>query len=223
MNGLTEACEGATPAVEADARHDGRSRGDTRARIQQVALELFAERGYDKTSLREIAERLDVTKAALYYHFKSKEDIVAGLVGDAYAKIDALIAWAGEQPATPAARHEILRRYLHLVADFSSVFRMLHQNQAAVSSLGATKTQGAALYRESARAIADILAGPHASMAERARAMMAIGGINIAWNFLEPTADHDQLADALLEGATALIGTPADEARSRPSGPPSIS
>ncbi|HWM38542.1 MAG TPA: helix-turn-helix domain-containing protein, partial [Streptomyces sp.] len=46
------------------------SRGNTRQRIQDVALELFAQRGYDKTSLREIAEHLDVTKAALYYHFK---------------------------------------------------------------------------------------------------------------------------------------------------------
>src|ERR1039457_770640 len=51
-------------------------RGDTRQRIQAVALELFAEQGYEKTSLREIAERLGVTKAALYYHFKSKEAIV---------------------------------------------------------------------------------------------------------------------------------------------------
>ena len=50
-----------------DLTHGGR-RGDTRARIQQVALEMFAEQGYERTSLREIAERLGVTKAALYYH-----------------------------------------------------------------------------------------------------------------------------------------------------------
>ncbi|MCW2946577.1 MAG: putative transcriptional regulator, TetR family, partial [Actinoallomurus sp.] len=48
----------------------GERRSDTREKIQAVALELFAEHGYDKTSLREIAERLDVTKAALYYHFR---------------------------------------------------------------------------------------------------------------------------------------------------------
>ena len=40
-------------------------RTDTRSRVQKVALELFAEQGYEKTSLREIAERLGVTKAAL--------------------------------------------------------------------------------------------------------------------------------------------------------------
>ncbi|HEY3674033.1 MAG TPA: helix-turn-helix domain-containing protein, partial [Acidimicrobiia bacterium] len=41
--------------------------GDTRERILAVANELFIEQGYEGTSLREIADRLDITKAALYY------------------------------------------------------------------------------------------------------------------------------------------------------------
>ncbi|HEX4431936.1 MAG TPA: TetR/AcrR family transcriptional regulator [Frankiaceae bacterium] len=57
----------------------GRPRGSTRERILDIALELFNEQGYDKTSLREIAERLQVTKAALYYHFERKEDILMQL------------------------------------------------------------------------------------------------------------------------------------------------
>ncbi|HTU08983.1 MAG TPA: helix-turn-helix domain-containing protein, partial [Trebonia sp.] len=76
----------------------GGRRGDTRARIQQIALELFAEHGYERTSLREIAERLGVTKAALYYHFKSKEDIVRSFTEDYFDRLDALIAWGREQP-----------------------------------------------------------------------------------------------------------------------------
>jgi AcrR family transcriptional regulator len=56
-----------------------RPRGVTRERILDVALELFNEQGYDKTSLREIAEQLGVTKAALYYHFERKEDILLEL------------------------------------------------------------------------------------------------------------------------------------------------
>ena len=62
-----------------------------------MALELFAEQGYEKTSLREIAERLGVTKAALYYHFKSKEDIVRSFTEDYVHELDALIAW-GRRP-----------------------------------------------------------------------------------------------------------------------------
>ena len=52
---------------------------DTRQRILDVAAELFAEQGYDGTSLREIAERIGVTKAALYYHFQSKDQILQAL------------------------------------------------------------------------------------------------------------------------------------------------
>jgi AcrR family transcriptional regulator len=65
----------------------GRTRGrpahasgaETRERILAAALDLFAEHGYDKTSLREIAERVKVTKAALYYYFPSKQEILAAL------------------------------------------------------------------------------------------------------------------------------------------------
>jgi AcrR family transcriptional regulator len=52
---------------------------DTRERILDVALELFSDQGYEKTSLREIAERLGFSKAAIYYHFASKEDLLLAL------------------------------------------------------------------------------------------------------------------------------------------------
>src|ERR1700691_2028477 len=57
----------------------GRPRGSTRERILDIALDLFTEHGYDKTSLREIADQLGFTKAALYYHFERKEDILLAL------------------------------------------------------------------------------------------------------------------------------------------------
>src|ERR1700734_357008 len=52
---------------------------ETRELILDIALELFADQGYDKTSLRDIAERLGTTKAALYYHFERKQDILLEL------------------------------------------------------------------------------------------------------------------------------------------------
>ena len=57
-----------------------RSQGaETRERILDVAQDLFTRQGYDKTSLRDIAERLSITKAALYYYFERKEDILLEL------------------------------------------------------------------------------------------------------------------------------------------------
>src|ERR1700757_5520759 len=122
-------------------------RTDTRSRVQKVALQLFAEQGYEKTSLREIAERLGVTKAALYCYFKSKEDIVRSLVEDYVAEVDELIAWGKQQPRSAATRAEIVRRYLEIIVNGTAVFRLLHQNQAAVSSLASAKERGE-LFRE---------------------------------------------------------------------------
>jgi AcrR family transcriptional regulator len=142
---------------------DAASRGDTRSRIQAVAVELFSEQGYDKTSLREIAERLGVTKAALYYHFKSKEDIVRSLIDDYFGRVDALVAWASQQPKTPAVRAEILSRYLDMVIDSHQVYRMLQQNQAALAGLTSEKHRGQ-LFRERMNALIDLLVEPGAAL-----------------------------------------------------------
>jgi AcrR family transcriptional regulator len=53
---------------------------DTRQRIQDVARELFAARGVQRTSLQDIADRLGLTKPALYYHFASREELVRSIV-----------------------------------------------------------------------------------------------------------------------------------------------
>jgi AcrR family transcriptional regulator len=186
------------PAAPGPASQDARGRGDTRARIQQVAVALFAEQGYDKTSLREIAERLDVTKAALYYHFKSKEDIVRSLVEDYYGQIDALIAWGKAQPASPAARREILSRYVTIVVEGDEVFRMLYQNQAAVNSLASAKKRGE-LFRERMSALIELFTEPGASLNERLRAAMALGGVSVGWmSFADQVPDRAELRAAVL-------------------------
>ena len=58
-------------SAPASAVVPGEEKANTRERILDIALELFTERGYDKTSLRQIAEQLGFSKAAIYYHFAS--------------------------------------------------------------------------------------------------------------------------------------------------------
>ena len=54
-----------------------------RERIVDVAVELFARQGYQGTSLRHIAERLGVSKAAVYHHFHGTDDIARTVIGRA--------------------------------------------------------------------------------------------------------------------------------------------
>jgi AcrR family transcriptional regulator len=179
---------------------------ETRARIQAVAVELFTEQGYEKTSLREIAERLDVTKAALYYHFKSKEDIVASLVEDYVGQFDELIAWGTAQPRTAQTRAEILRRYVSIVTEGHAVFKMLHQNQAAAQSMAGGRGRRTELFKERLRLLAGLLTGPGAGLAGQLRASMVLGGMSAAWmSFEDEVPDQDELVAAMLQVSIDLM------------------
>jgi len=178
-------------------------REDTRGRIQAVALELFTEQGYDKTSLREIAERLGVTKAALYYHFKSKEEIVESLTSDHLTRVEALLAWAREQPFTPEFRREFLRRYS---ADLSvsrhfKVMKFFQQNQPALKDM-----PNAGKWRESMRQIIDTLTGTEADAARRMRIGLAFFGLHVSYMMLpEDSYSEEERREAALATAYELV------------------
>ena len=207
---------GATPARgEARARRRVRAelpRGDTRERIQAIALELFAEQGYEKTSLREIAERLGVTKAALYYHFKSKEDIVRSLTEDYRAELDTVIAWGASQPPTPESRAEILARYADVVSRRLEVIRFMEQNQAALHSLLSDLGGRKKLFRAHFKALCDLITPQGAALPDRIRAATAVVTIGMgSLLFQNETASPGELHDAVLEVAYGLAGVPVPD------------
>ena len=179
---------------------------DTRARLRKLALQLFSEQGYEKTSLREIAEHLGVTKAALYYYFKSKEDIVRSLVEDYVADLDELIAWGKAQPCTVATRAEIVRRYVHVISSGTEVFRMLHQNQAAVASLATAKERGE-VFRERMDALIDLLTEPGAPLRDQVRAASSLISISYCClRFENRVSSQEELEQALMDVAMELVG-----------------
>jgi AcrR family transcriptional regulator len=88
--------------------------------IIEIACRLFAHRGYEGTSLREIAEEAKITKAALYYHFPNKEALYHRVVLDALrALIDSVRAAVDAAP-TPL---EKVRQYMLVSADFMDADR----------------------------------------------------------------------------------------------------
>jgi AcrR family transcriptional regulator len=108
----------------------------TRDRILDIALDLFIEHGYDKTSLRQIAEPLGFSKAALYYHFASKEDILMALHQRLHGLLDETLADIGRE--VPPSQEYWTRLLEHLVvrtAKERKLFVLHARNQAAFEVL----------------------------------------------------------------------------------------
>jgi AcrR family transcriptional regulator len=181
----------------------GSRRGDTRARIQQVALELFAEQGYERTSLREIAERLGVTKAALYYHFKSKEDIVRSFTEDYFSRLDALIAWGKDQPPSPHTGHELLDRYITIVMESGEVFRFLERNQASLHGSEDGKHRFEQ-FRPRLNALIEIITGPDPQPRARIRAAAAFFAASTSCMFFMKDGPHSLVSESAEAGPPRL-------------------
>jgi AcrR family transcriptional regulator len=188
-----------------------RRRGDTRQRIQDVALELFAEQGYEKTSLREVAERLDVTKAALYYHFKTKEEIIVSLFEDLTKPIEDLIEWGRQQPHTLDTKQEIVRRYSEALTKAAPLFRFMQENQATVRDLSIGDT-----FKTRMLAMREIIIDPEAPLVDQVRCISAMFTLHAGMFVLQDLAgDADDKRKAVLEVAIDLV-TQAHEGAGQP-------
>ncbi len=178
-----------------------RRRGNTRQRIQDVALELFAEQGYEKTSLREIAEHLDVTKAALYYHFKTKEEILVSIFEDLVRPIEDLIEWGRRQPRSLETKQEIIRRYSDALMGAAPLFRFMQENQATIRELSIGE-----MFKSRMLGMRDILMDPDADLVDQVRCISALFTMHAGMHVLaEMEGDPEEKRKAILEVAIDLI------------------
>ena len=97
----------------------------SREKILEVATELFLEHGYAGTPLSAIAAQLDFTKAALYYHFKSKVDILSGILSPLLDAVDGLLEQAPERFPDAQQRWEFLYNYSQVLLSHSRAVAVL--------------------------------------------------------------------------------------------------
>jgi AcrR family transcriptional regulator len=107
----------------------------TRERILDISLELFTSQGYDKTSLRQIAERLGFSKAAIYYHFASKEEILLALHLRLHEFGREALAQLDSTEATPEVWASLLDRMIEQMLSQRALFIFHERNQAAIENL----------------------------------------------------------------------------------------
>ena len=125
----------------APAQKAGRRRGSvTKELIMSIASALFREKGYDRTSLEDIAAGLSITKPSLYYHFSSKEDILLECLSSGYIYFQRKIAETDDPRLPGRDRVRIfMEAYVDLLQD--TVLSMVVADERVMSDAGKAKSR----------------------------------------------------------------------------------
>jgi AcrR family transcriptional regulator len=194
-------------------RSGGRPRGSTRERILDIALTLFNARGYDKTSLREIAEQLGTTKAALYYHFERKEDILLALHLRLHELGREMFAQLGDldnSARTAEIWPELLDHLIDQLLSNREIFILHERNRSAFETLEHSERHQAA-HEDLEALMRRFLASPTIPLAQRVRMACSIGAV--ITTLIGPgeafsDVPASDLADLLRAAMRDLLGAP---------------
>lgn len=108
---------------------------DLRPLILSTASQLFIQQGYHGLSMRQIAEALGVSKAALYYHFKDKEELLLAILDTYLDDMEAMLAQVEETHADVRNRVRMLvEMILSQPAEQRAVIRLSSQEMAHLSA-----------------------------------------------------------------------------------------
>ena len=143
-------------------------------RILDVVLDLFTEQGYDRTSLRQIAEPLGFTQAAIYYHFAAKEDILVAL----HLRLHELARPVLEQLAAeagPSGWAAVLCELVDTMLAHRKLFILRQRNQTALSGLHIKGHDGD--HEEMEQQFRRILGDPAIPARDRVRLSCALGAL----------------------------------------------
>jgi TetR/AcrR family transcriptional regulator, cholesterol catabolism regulator len=179
-----------------------------REELTRIAARLFAEQGYQGTSLADLAEELGVQKPSLYHHISSKEDLLWEVAAEgARAFHEALDAVPVDAPAAERIRLA-LRAHLGVVAgqlDVATVFvrewRHLEgeRRERFVSERRRYEERVRELFRDGVEESA-----LRTDLDVATAALLFLSAANWAYTWLRPGADTGALADrlyaALLDG-----------------------
>jgi AcrR family transcriptional regulator len=178
-----------------------RPASDTRQRIQEVARELFAEKGVQRTSLQDIAGRLGITKPALYYHFRSRDELVRSIIEPLIDEGERFVSAQEERSGTdPASPRELVEGYFDFHYRHRTDLVLVVTELSTLADLGLIDKTLA--WRDR---LGRLVFGPDPTLEQSTRAVLAFGGLqDCCLQF--PDTPYAELRAATVAGALAALG-----------------
>jgi AcrR family transcriptional regulator len=170
----------------------------TRARILTEAVDMFIQRGYHRTTLRQLADRLGITKTAILYHFPAKDRIVSALLEPFVEALEAAFDRAAGYPL-PECRQVLLEGILDTYLDFRQLLQMARTDATVFTH----EPLFHRFMRLPARAV-EIMIGPDADLRDRVWAVQLMGTLGDSV-LLFAEGDPADLRAAVLAGTDRLL------------------
>ena len=177
------------------------SAADTRQRLIDVAVDLFTRHSFAGTSLQMIADEMGFTKAAIYYHFRTREELLAAVVEPIFERLREVIATAGAQRSVAARADHMLRGYAALAVANRALVSVLACDPSVTTLLREQPTWSALITRQLA-----LLAGDDSGQAGLIKATVALAGISSAVGPTWIPLDDDDLLHHLVDTGRRTLG-----------------
>jgi len=180
---------------------------DTRSRLLGTALKLFSVHGMEGTSLQMIADALGVTKAAVYYHFKTKDEIVEAIVGPPLQELEKLLDEALTKRSRSAQIDHALQGFIDLIVRHRVLFGLVNSDPGIRRVVKITSE--AARMEDVTTKMQAVLAGNAPNLADAITVHVVVAGLSMVGG--DPAyagIDDDTLRQHLLDVGRRLLGRP---------------
>jgi AcrR family transcriptional regulator len=177
----------------------------TRDRILAAALDSFAARSYRAASMRQIAEAVGITKASLYHHFRSKQEILSELLTPLLDQLDAVLAAAVPERALTARRRQLLEASVDVMLEHREVLALCLRDTSVYGEEGFELAARIVVWMENAT---KVLTGGRNSWKEQVRAAQALSALADPIS-LFPDIPAERLRPELLAASFLLLGIAA--------------
>jgi AcrR family transcriptional regulator len=189
----------------------------TRDRILDIAMDLFIEQGFDKTSLREIADQLGFSKAAIYYHFESKDEILLALHMRLHEIGRRAMERFGETPASLEAWAQLLDGLIDEIFENRRLI-LMHQRNSSAFRLDHAQDHEEA-NQDMEEMFRRVFSDPAVPLRDRVRMVAAVGaimaGLVLSGDLLKDVPT-EELADLVRDAIGDLLVSPSAPRRAAP-------
>jgi AcrR family transcriptional regulator len=180
---------------------------DSRQRFIDVAVRLFTQHSFAGTSLQMIADEVGVTKAAVYHHFRTREDLLNAVLEPLLEQIRTTVEAAEAQRSVSARAEYMLSGYVDLAVRNRDLMSVLAADSGAIDMLRSQHELGELIDRQ-VKLLADVSAGPEGIIS----AAVVLAGIVGAAGKLLVVIDEEDLKQHLVQTGRRALGLRAPRA-----------